>query len=93
MEPIISAVHITKRYGGVQALRDVSIDFFPGEVCALMGENGAGKSTLGKILSGVVQADHGEIKLNGKPVVFPNQMSPSSRASVLFFRNLICFPI
>ena len=53
MEPNLQAIHIDKRFPGVNALTDVSIDFYPGEVHALLGENGAGKSTLIKILSGV----------------------------------------
>ena len=53
LQPYLQAVHITKVFPGVKALTDVSVDFYPGEVHALMGENGAGKSTLIKILSGV----------------------------------------
>jgi ABC-type sugar transport system ATPase subunit len=52
--PALSAIGVTKRYPGVLALRDVTLDFLPGEVHALVGQNGAGKSTLVKILSGAV---------------------------------------
>ena len=60
--------HISKRYPGVQALDDVTFSVKAGEVHALVGQNGAGKSTLVKILSGVVQADSGEIILEGRDV-------------------------
>ena len=57
---------ISKSFPGVRALSNVSFDLQKGEVHALVGENGAGKSTLMKILSGMYQADEGEIELNGE---------------------------
>ncbi|MCL2767986.1 MAG: sugar ABC transporter ATP-binding protein, partial [Synergistaceae bacterium] len=60
--------HISKNFPGVKALEDVSLDLNAGEVHVIVGENGAGKSTLMKILSGVYQADEGELVLKGKPV-------------------------
>ena len=68
MEPVLSAVGIAKRFGGVTALDQVGIDLVPGEVHALVGENGAGKSTLIKILTGVYHADEGEITYRGVAV-------------------------
>lgn len=65
--PILSLQHITKRYGGVEALSDVSFEIYPGEVIGLLGDNGAGKSTLIKIMSGIVQISEGEIFHEGKP--------------------------
>src|SRR5262245_56178625 len=62
----LSFVGITKNYGGVHALRGVSFDVAPGEVHAVVGANGAGKSTLMKILTGVVQPDEGEVRLDGR---------------------------
>jgi L-arabinose transport system ATP-binding protein len=59
---------VSKRFGAVQALRDVSVAFRPREVCALMGENGAGKSTLMRILEGEHQPDSGSIEVDGRPV-------------------------
>ncbi|MCL2864724.1 MAG: sugar ABC transporter ATP-binding protein [Lachnospiraceae bacterium] len=58
--------HISKQFGGVTALDEVSFEIKPGEVHALIGENGAGKSTLMKILSGAYQKDKGEILLEGQ---------------------------
>jgi ribose transport system ATP-binding protein len=59
---------ITKSFPGVQALREVTLEVYPGEVLALMGENGAGKSTLMKVLNGVYGPDAGSIVWAGRPV-------------------------
>ncbi|PNY79927.1 ABC transporter ATP-binding protein [Deinococcus koreensis] len=66
--PLLSARHLTKRFGGLTALSDVSLDLFPGEVLALAGDNGAGKSTLIKCLSGVYVPEGGELLFGGRPV-------------------------
>lgn len=68
MQPIISMRNISKAFGHVRALTDVTLDIFPGEVLGLLGDNGAGKSTLIKILSGVYSADEGEFSHQGRPV-------------------------
>jgi ABC-type sugar transport system ATPase subunit len=59
---------ISKHFGGVHALRDVSLTVAPGTVHALVGENGAGKSTLGRIAAGVLRPDAGEVRLDGAVV-------------------------
>jgi len=69
-QPIISVQKISKRFPGVVALEDVSLDIVPGELHSICGENGAGKSTLMKILSGVIPDFEGELLLAGKPVRF-----------------------
>ncbi len=63
---IVSLKNITKTYPGVSALKDLSLDFYPGEVHALLGENGAGKSTLIKIIAGAVEPDSGSIHFGDK---------------------------
>lgn len=65
---ILSVKNLVKRYPGVVALDDVSIDFLEGEVHALLGENGAGKSTLIKIIAGAVQADEGHVEICGSKI-------------------------
>ncbi len=67
MKPVVAAQGISKHFGGVQALRDVSLSLHPGQVRSLVGENGSGKSTLIKILAGVYQPDSGTIHLDGVP--------------------------
>ncbi|HWD06906.1 MAG TPA: sugar ABC transporter ATP-binding protein [Amycolatopsis sp.] len=63
---------IGKRFSGVTALDDVTLEFHPGEVLALMGENGAGKSTLLRVLSGDHEPTEGTLRIDGEPVVFDN---------------------
>ncbi len=70
MEPILRAVNLTKRFGGLVAVDGVSFDMKPGEVIGLLGDNGAGKSTFIKMISGVYQPDGGEIFFEGKKVSF-----------------------
>jgi simple sugar transport system ATP-binding protein len=67
---VLTATGISKHFGHVTALADVSLHVAPGEVVALMGDNGAGKSTLIKILSGVLAPDSGELSVRGRRVRF-----------------------
>jgi len=68
--PILAVQNLSKRFPGVQALKDVHLEVEKGTCHALMGENGAGKSTLGKILAGLYQPDDGAILYDGYPVHF-----------------------
>lgn len=74
-EPILNIRSVSKRFGGIQALNNVSMDVCYGEVHALVGENGAGKSTLMNVLGGIITRDSGEVIFKGQPVAFldPNQ--------------------
>ncbi|MGA9773291.1 MAG: sugar ABC transporter ATP-binding protein [Blastocatellia bacterium] len=65
---LLHAVNITKSYAGARALDAASFELRAGEVHALIGENGAGKSTLIRIITGAVEADSGEIRLNGQTI-------------------------
>ncbi|MDX6410693.1 MAG: ribose transport system ATP-binding protein [Gaiellaceae bacterium] len=67
-EPLLEVHDLAKSYGPVTALRSVEVVVEPGEVHALLGANGAGKTTLVKILTGVIQADSGSIKVKGEAV-------------------------
>lgn len=70
--PLIRVSRVSKAFGGVQALREVSLDIYPGEVHGLIGANGAGKSTLIRILSGDISADSGAILLDGEALSLRN---------------------
>ncbi|WP_217496675.1 ATP-binding cassette domain-containing protein [Acidipropionibacterium acidipropionici] len=68
--PALEADHISRSFGPVKALDDVSFSVRPGSVHALIGENGAGKSTLIKVLTGVYQPETGTVLLHGEPAHF-----------------------
>ena len=68
--PVLRATGISKRFGAVVALEDVSIVVHPRQITGLVGDNGAGKSTLIKIVSAVLRPDVGQIEFNGVPVSF-----------------------
>jgi ribose transport system ATP-binding protein len=83
---------ISKAFGGVRALREVSFLVRPGEVHALVGENGAGKSTLMKILQGVFQPDAGEIRLGGTSVRFANPLAARAAGIGMVFQEFSLVP-
>ena len=85
--PALSLINVEKRFPGVHALKNVSIDIGRGEVIGLIGENGAGKSTLMKILSGVYQPDSGEIRIAGQPTVFENAADANRKGIGMVFQE------
>jgi ABC-type sugar transport system ATPase subunit len=72
MEPLLRAMNLTKRFGGLTAVNKISLDVYPGEVVGLVGDNGAGKSTLIKMVSGVYQPDEGKIEFDGQEMMLNN---------------------
>ncbi len=68
--PFLELLDVAKHFGGVQALRGISLSVAKGSVHALVGENGAGKSTLGRIVAGALAPDAGGLVLDGEPVAF-----------------------
>ena len=70
---------ITKLFSGIAALSDVSVDIYPGEVHAILGENGAGKSTLMNLISGVLQPEIGTIEFQGAHIA---PMSPEKAVAL-----------
>ncbi|MCS0498339.1 ATP-binding cassette domain-containing protein [Protaetiibacter mangrovi] len=79
---------ISKSFGKVQALTDIHLDIFPGEVVAIVGDNGAGKSTLVKILAGVHPADAGEIEFERAPVAIPDPTASRALGIATVFQDL-----
>ena len=88
----LSLVNVDKRFPGVHALKDVSIDVRRGEVVGLIGENGAGKSTLMKILSGVYQPDRGDILIGGRRSRLANAADAARQGIGMVFQEQSLFP-
>src|SRR3954454_15263675 len=83
---------VSKSFGPVKVLKEISFDVKPGEVHALLGENGAGKSTLIKIVAGVINADEGEVRLEGKAVRFASPREAAAHGIATVYQELLLFP-
>jgi len=90
--PVLQMRHVSKRFDTTQALDDVSLDLYPGEIHALMGENGAGKSTLIKIMTGVYHSDSGEILLDGKPIRVANSVDAQAYGIGAIYQEPMVYP-
>jgi len=86
--PLLEVKGISKLFGGVHAVEDVSLALARGEVLALARDNGAGKSTLIKVISGVHRPDGGEIRYRGEPVDFPNPQAARDRGIETIYQDL-----
>ncbi|MEN3186554.1 MAG: sugar ABC transporter ATP-binding protein, partial [Atribacterota bacterium] len=91
-ESLLILQGICKEFPGVKALDEVSLEVFPGEIHAVLGENGAGKSTLMKILSGIIRKDRGEIIIGGKKVDFRTPRDAISAGIALVQQELSLVP-
>jgi ABC-2 type transport system ATP-binding protein len=87
MPAALSSHALTKRYGRIQALQDVSLEVQPGELVGLLGPNGAGKSTFVKIACGLIRASRGKAELCGAPAG-----SPAARSALGYLAELFRFP-
>jgi D-xylose transport system ATP-binding protein len=85
---VLRAEHISKSFGSVQALKDVSFDIFDDEIVGLVGDNGAGKSTLIKILSGNFPPDEGSIFLEGHKVNFKSPIESRKMSIETVYQDL-----
>jgi ABC-type sugar transport system ATPase subunit len=86
--PVLTVNNVSKRFGGVHALNDVSLELLPGEVLALAGDNGAGKSTLIKIISGVHRPDEGTLWYNGAEAHFENPQQARDHGIETIYQDL-----
>ncbi len=90
-DPILALAGISKSFPGVRALHQVSLELYPGEVTALIGENGAGKSTLVKLLTGIYQPDAGQIILGGGEVTLPTAHSAAELGITAIHQETVLF--
>jgi simple sugar transport system ATP-binding protein len=91
--PLLEVRNVSKYFGNVIALKDISMSVYPGEVMCLLGDNGAGKSTLIKILSGVHQPDEGEYLVEGQPVRFNSPREALARGIATVYQDLAMIPL
>jgi rhamnose transport system ATP-binding protein len=91
-EPVVELIKVDKQFGAIQAIKDVSLSLYPGEVHALIGENGAGKSTLVKMLAGVHRPDAGLVKLAGETVELRSPAQAQALGIAVVYQELVLFP-
>jgi ribose transport system ATP-binding protein len=90
--PLLEAVGLSKSFGPVEVLKEVSLGVNPGEVHAIIGENGAGKSTLMKLLSGHLQPTRGEMRIGGETVALTGPVDAERRGIVLVHQEILLAP-
>ncbi|WP_371096707.1 sugar ABC transporter ATP-binding protein [Streptomyces sanglieri] len=90
--PVLALKDVSKSFGAVRALHEVSLSLRPGEVHALAGENGAGKSTLIKTLAGVHRPDGGQVLLDGRPVAFHGPADARDAGIAVIYQEPTLFP-
>ena len=91
--PILEVDRVSKRFGNVVALRDVSMAVHPGQVTCLLGDNGAGKSTLIQILAGVHRPSSGSYRVDGEPADFGSPRDALARGIATVYQDLAMIPL
>ncbi len=88
MEPILKLTDVSKSFGPVKVLTDVSMEVFPGTVTSLIGDNGAGKSTLVKCIAGIHRIDSGEVEFEGSKVDISSPKDASDLGIEVVYQDL-----
>src|SRR5919202_2766044 len=91
--PLLEVQNVSKYFGSVIALEDISMSVYAGEVMCLLGDNGAGKSTLIKILSGVHQPTHGRLLFEGQEVHFASPRDALDAGIATVYQDLAMIPL
>ena len=91
-EPVFEARGLSKHFGHIEAVVDVSVAFRRGQITAIVGDNGAGKSTLVKMLTGALRPDEGEIVLNGETVVLHDPLDARKKGVEVVYQELALAP-
>lgn len=92
VKPILSLKGISKNFGMTAALSDMSIDLYPGEVHAIVGENGAGKSTMIKIMTGIHQPSSGSLEIDGNTVSISGSQAAREQGVAAIYQEPMVFP-
>lgn len=90
--PYLEIKSISKRFGATQALDNVHLTLYPGEIHALLGENGAGKSTLIKTMTGIHQPDSGEMLIQGRSINIHNSAEAQTYGIAAIYQEPLVFP-
>ena len=91
--PLLEVENVSKFFGNVIAVKDVSTSVAAGEVTCVLGDNGAGKSSFIKILSGVHRPDEGELRIDGEPVSFSSPREARELGIATVFQDLATVPL
>ncbi|MEW6230025.1 MAG: ATP-binding cassette domain-containing protein, partial [Bacillota bacterium] len=92
VQPVVEMRSIKKQFLDVVANRDINLEVYPGEICALLGENGAGKTTLMNILFGYYTCDEGETFVNGEKVSFSSPRDAIARGIGMIHQHFTLVP-
>lgn len=87
-QPVLRFENVSKSFGAIQAVQDVSFELHTGEIVGLVGDNGAGKSTIVKMISGVHQPTSGTMYLDGEPIVFENPKHARAQGIETVYQDL-----
>jgi branched-chain amino acid transport system ATP-binding protein len=91
MTPLLAVENLSKRFGGLHAVADVSLNVAPGEICSVIGPNGAGKTTLFNMISGVLRPSSGRIVFDGADMASVSPWRFAARGIGRTFQNLALF--
>lgn len=91
--PYVELDHVSKYFGSVIALKDISFEVHLGKVVCLLGDNGAGKSTLIKTIAGVYQPSEGELKIEGKKILFKSPRDALNNGIATVYQDLALIPM
>ena len=89
---VVSVRGLSKSFGSIDALRNVDLDIYAGELVAMVGDNGAGKSTFAKILSGTIKADSGVLQIGGRQVEFDSPQHALALGIHTVYQDLALVP-
>src|SRR3954449_10829393 len=91
--PLVELKNVSKAYGNITALKDISLRVHAGQVTGILGDNGAGKSTLIKIIAGYHPQTDGELFVDGEPIKFSSPKDSLGKGIATVYQNLAVVPL